>query len=130
MRRRKKYAKVMVLAGMLLLAVTGCGRKNKGTEAVTDTSAESAETQVVLEKVTYTATDGSVSIILPDSNWKNTEDRDGKLVFTSAQGEITVDYADSKKKGRNSRIWRHGEKAYEETGKAGREYRKTGNQGL
>lgn len=98
MRRRKKYAKVMALAGMLLLAVTGCGRKNKGTEAVTDTSAESAETQVVLEKVTYTATDGSVSIILPDSNWKNTEDRDGKLVFTSAQGEITVDYADSKKK--------------------------------
>ena len=98
MRERKKYIKAMLLAGMMLLAATGCGRKNEGTEAFTDTSAESAETQAVLEKVTYTAADGSVSIILPDSNWKNTEDRDGKLVFTSEEGEITVDYADSRKK--------------------------------
>lgn len=100
MRVNKKYAKSLLLAAAAALAVAGCSSQDKGTEGSADSATEtSAETQAVLEKVTYTSADGSVSIILPDSNWKNTEDSNGKLVFSSeGKGEITVDYADSKEK--------------------------------
>lgn len=98
MRVNKKYARALLLAAAAMLAVAGCSDKEKGTEGPTDSSAESsAETQAVLEKVTYTSSDGSVSIILPDSNWTNTVDSSGKLVFSAdGKGEITVDYADGK----------------------------------
>ena len=98
MRVNKSYIKPLLLAAAAMLAVAGCSNAEKGTEGSTDSSAETtSETQAVLEKVTYTSSDGSVSIILPDSNWTNTVDNDGKLVFVSeGKGEITIDYADSK----------------------------------
>lgn len=100
MRVNTNYIKPLLLAAAAMLAVTGCSNQNKGKETSTDSSAESStETQAVLEKVTYTSSDGSVSIILPDSNWTNTVDSNGKLVFVSeGKGEITIDYADSKEK--------------------------------
>lgn len=99
MRNKKKYAKSLFLAAVAAIAVMGCSSQNKGAEASKDTpSAAEKETQAVLEKVTYTSSDGGVSIILPDSNWKNTTDADGKLVFVSdGEGEITIDHAESKK---------------------------------
>lgn len=100
MRVNRKYVRSLLLVAAAMLAMTGCSGNDKGTETQTDSSVESsAETQAVLEKVTYTSADGSVSMILPDSNWKNTEDSGGKLAFVSeGKGKITVEYADTKEK--------------------------------
>lgn len=100
MRVKKKYIRPLFLAAAAMLAVSGCSGKEKGTEEQGNSSADSmTETQTVLEKVTYTSSDGSISIILPDSNWKNTEDNGEKLIFASeGKGEITIEYADTKEK--------------------------------
>ena len=99
MQGRKKYVKLLVLAGVVMMAVMGCDSQEKNTDGATENMPQtSSETQDILEKVTYTSSDGSVSIILPDSKWQNTLDSEGKLSFVSeGEGEITIDYADSKK---------------------------------
>nr|MDE6908606.1 hypothetical protein [Lachnospiraceae bacterium] len=99
MQGRKKYVKLLVLAGVMMIAVMGCDSQEKNTDSATENMPQtSSETQDILEKVTYTSSDGSVSIILPDSKWQNTLDSEGKLSFVSeGEGEITIDYADSKK---------------------------------
>jgi hypothetical protein len=100
MKTGKKYIKPLILASAAMLAVMGCSNQSDGTEMSTDTETETTtEAAVVLQKVTYTASDGSVSIILPDSNWTNTLDEDGQLTFVSpGEGKITITYGDTKKK--------------------------------
>lgn len=99
MRVNRKRMRPLFVAAAVMIAVSGCSGQGKETEDTSETATEKGtETQAVLEKVTYTSTDGSVSIILPDSGWVNTEDAGGKLSFSAeGKGEITIDYADSKK---------------------------------
>ena len=99
MRVNRKRMRPLFVAAAVMIAVSGCSGQGKETENTSETATEKGtETQAVLEKVTYTSSDGSVSIILPDSGWVNTEDAGGKLSFSAeGKGEITIDYADSKK---------------------------------
>lgn len=60
------------------------------TNAVTEARSEAAteaqsepETKQVITSVEYTSTDGTVRIILPDNNWKVTQDADEMRVFSS-----------------------------------------------
>lgn len=91
MGNRKWCAAVLILG--ICMAAAGCSRGQQGMEKTSEATTEARE---VLKKVTYTAADGSVSIILPDSEWKNVQDADGRQVFTSVNGELSITYADNK----------------------------------
>lgn len=91
MGNRKWCAAVLVLG--IAMAAAGCSSTQQGMEKTPESATEERE---LLKKVTYTAADGSVSIILPDSEWENVQDGDGRQVFTSANGELSINYADSK----------------------------------
>ena len=97
MRDNRRYLKLLIFAAAAMVLITGCKGKDKETQKATEPANQSeAETEAVLEKVTYTAADGNVSIILPDSTWKNTADENGSLSFVSeGWGEITIKYAQS-----------------------------------
>lgn len=86
----------MSAAAMLML--NGCkGTGAKETETSAATEGQATETQSdapVVTKVTYSAEDGSYSIILPDASWENTKDEADVKSFTSeGQGEITITHA-------------------------------------
>ncbi len=91
MGNRRWCAAALILG--ISMAAAGCSSTRQGTERTSEAATEARE---VLKKVTYTAADGSVSIILPDSEWKNVKDADGRQVFTSVNGELSITYADSK----------------------------------
>ncbi|MDD3278282.1 MAG: SH3 domain-containing protein [Lachnospiraceae bacterium] len=103
---KKRNTKFLLYTGLisLMVSVTGCTSVlpigSDPSAAVTQAPTQSADSQTDVNLL-YTSDNGSLTITLPDSSWKNTADSDSRRTFLSEEtGILTIshsvgDYADT-----------------------------------
>ena len=100
MKRFRKHTVYLVLALSVAALASGCKKKAKETEPVSEKLTEAVtekdgEVEVKTGTATnqtklYTSRDKTFSINLPDNTWKNTKDTEDMLVFEASEGSITI----------------------------------------